>query len=233
MTETRVATPDVVLAIKKEEVVGAINDLQAEGGLEHAQARIAAVAIEQLEGDQAIAAQRAIVDGADPFLLELLLRGSVSEPIRTAHHQGPASLEGEARWWWLTLASRSWDEASVENATVLDKLQHLWKSLAWLARATDEEMHDAAQAELHKILATPYKSETVAGVELVRVYRSDRGFAAAYWDASDPQAYACVELDDGVRLLASAKDPLEERGFESTGWKVKAPQFWVWVPPSE
>lgn len=181
------------------------------------QANLATVAL-NLEGDEALLANRLICRGSDPASLELLLTGVVSEPTMRAHTEGPGSLKAEEKEGWLVLASASIDENAKEDTSVLEKAQQFFDAIQWLKTATQEERGCAVKTEYDKIINLPYEESEIGGITM-RVYTSDRGFASAYWSGVE---FAAVKTG-GPTFVGSCNRPLSEIGVAVH--KELSPQF--------
>lgn len=153
----------------------------------------------KLVGNEALFANRVISRGSDPASLELALKGSISEPIMRAHSMGPGSLSEDEREPWLVLAAASLDEHASADLPPTKKFEQFRQALAWLETASEEEKRDAADVELGKILNLPFKDGEAGGVPM-RIYTSDRGFAAAYWSGKE---FAAVK--DGTLTFVGSK----------------------------
>jgi len=207
--------PDYTSAEKKIEREKFITDMNEKieearknGLIENETANLTAAAL-KMEGEDALFANRVVSRGSDPASLELALTGQISEPVMRAHRMGPGSLSIEEREAWLVLASVSIDEHAAADISVTKKFEQFHESLKWLETATDEAKKAAAEEELKKILAIPYEEEDVRGVKM-RVYTSDRGFAAAYWSG---EGYAAVKEGE-LTFVGSQEQPLEEIGVK-------------------
>lgn len=163
----------------------------------------------QLEGDEALFANRLISRGSDPASLELVWKGQISEPIMRAHTMGPGTLNDEERRDWLVLASISLDENSESDLPVTTKFKQFHDALTWLETSTEEEKDSAAKQEFEKIKSIPFEDGEVAGIKM-RVYTSDRGFAAAYWSGED---FAAVK-EGSLTFVGSKDKPLEALGIK-------------------
>lgn len=182
-------------------------------------ANLAAKAL-TLEGDEALFANRVVSRGSDPASLELALNGKISEPTMRAHSMGPGALKDDERNPWLVLASVSIDEHAAADLPPTEKFKQFYKALQWLETATAEEKSAAADKELQKILSIPFEEEEVSGVRM-RVYRSDRGFASAYWSGEE---FAAVK-EGGLIFVGSKGKTLEEIGV--TVDKQLSPTFGI------
>lgn len=188
------------------EIKGKIEEARVNGLLINESAYLTSCAID-LEGDEALFANRVISRGSDPASLELALNGEISEPTMRAHKMGPGSLKEEEKESWLVLASASIDEHSKEDLSVTEKFEQFRKAVNWLETASDEEKKEAADEEMQKILNIPFEEEEIAGVKM-RVYTTDRGFASAYWSGEE---YAAVKQGN-LTFVGSQEKSLEQIG---------------------
>jgi hypothetical protein len=211
-------------------IVGLIEQARATRQLGNDQARAASVAL-TLEGDDAMLANRLISQGADPASLDYLETGEVTPKIRQAHFNGPGAFEADdpARMDYLALCALSADE-SQGTGTVREKFWGFFEAMRRL-NYSDLDFQEAAMAELarrelDKIENLPYSVATVAGRSM-RVYVTDRGFAAAAWDGEC--CAAVLGRDESGPYLAVGSPPyantLEELGVEID--KEISPRFGI------
>ena len=214
-----------VKTVSIESIRADIEALRQEKVIGNEAANLASVALE-LQGDDAILANRLIVQGSDPLSIQLAATGEVSESVRAAHFQGPGSLKGDDKTEWLALASVSLDESQKTSLSVGEKVKQFLRAVQWFKGASDGEKRRAAHTEEKKIKALPYR--TAKGCHLkveTRIYESDRGFAAAYWSGCE---HAAVKSDDGLLFVGSQDRPLSEIGIEVD--KELSPQFGIIFP---
>ena len=192
-----------------EEISGAIEKARKAGLIENEAANLATVAL-GLTGNEALLANRLVARGSDPASLELISTGEISEPVMRAHRMGPGALKtAKEKENWLTLAAASIDEHAAADLSVLEKAQQFHKSLVWLAKASKKEKKAAAEEELQKILSLPFETGEISGVKM-RIYTSDRGFAAAYWSG---EPCAAVK-EGGLTFVGSQEKPFTELGIK-------------------
>jgi len=200
-------------------VLAQIEELRTEKAVSNEQAALASYVIEKLtDQDEALLANRLVHCGSDPASLQLALDGSVSEPIRRAHAQGPGALAEGERQDWLLLASQSLGEEGLDM-TVHAKVLQFMAAVRFLQTATVGEKADAVEGELAKIKALPYVTQTIGGVAM-RHYTSDRGFAAAYWSG---ESFAAVQQGELTFVGCTGEATLESIGC--TVDKPLGPQF--------
>jgi hypothetical protein len=206
-------------------ILESIEAARRAGDLSNDAARAASVALE-LTGDDAMLACRIIAQGADPASIQYAAGGTVDDHIALAHRQGPGSLTGQEREDWLYLASLSIDES--HGSTLRERLAGLADASFRYQSATPEERAAGAEAKRAEIASLPYRVATVGGREM-RVYSSDLGFAAAYWDG---EPCAAVEGDyNGERYAAVGSNgtPLADLGV--TVDKPLSPCFGILEKP--
>lgn len=180
--------------------------------------------------DDAILANRAISRGADPFAIQYLADGEVQPHIRSAHFQGPGSLEGDHQEDWLFLASLSVDEHG-EPLSLREKILGLVEAVniyREMGRPTTDSLilQRARRIDTmrEKIKSLPYEREELRGRDL-RVYTADLGFAAAYWSG---EVCAAVRQPDGLTFVGSKGPTLEELGIQVD--KQLSEQFGIIFP---
>jgi hypothetical protein len=222
-------------------ILDLIEEARVAEDLGNDQARTASVAL-GLEGHDAMLACRLIAQGSDPASLDYLDTGEVDPKIMLAHREGPGIYESSADRWlrrdYLALCALSADE-SQGTGTMRERFWGFYEAMKRLTYE-DEVFREAAmdrlgQVELSKIMALPYKWAKVGGVAM-RVYTSDRGFAAAVWDEEDPQTVAAVlGIWNGEPYLAVGAPPyhqtLAEQGIKVD--KVKTPRLGIIEDPDE
>ena len=104
-------------------------------------------------------------------------------------------------------------------------------SLDALDNALISTKEEWAAEELKSIMDIPFSTAVVGGVTM-RVYDSDRGFAAAVWDTSDPQDVAAVMCDTHLMVGCPPYKPtLEEQGIAVD--KPLYPRFGIVQDPAE
>ena len=198
--------------LEKEKVITEIEEKIEEarknGLINNESANLASQVI-NLEGDEALFANRVISRGSDPASLELALNGKISESTMRAHLMGPGSLKEEEREPWLILAAASIDENKTAELPPTKKFEQFHQALKWLETATEEDKKEAANKEFEKILDLPFKEDEINGVKM-RIYNSDRGFASAYWSGEE---YAAVEEREAT-FVGSQERSLEEIGIK-------------------
>jgi len=172
------------------------------------QAQAATIALSLTE-NEAMLACRLLGGGADPASLQYLEKGEVDDLVALAHHAGPGIyLEGNnpERETYLALCALSADES--KSSTLRERVLHYGDTLHVMG-SDREQMFELAALEYEKIMALPYETKVVDGITL-RIYRSDRGFANAYWsgcnyaavyfEGGDPYLYVCT---NGTRSVES------------------------------
>lgn len=198
--------------VEREKIITEINnkieEARKNGLLNNESANLASHVIE-LEGNEALFANRVISRGSDPASLELALKGKISEPTMRAHQMGPGSLKEEEKEPWLVLAAASIDEHSKADLPVTEKFKQFHEAVNWLETASKNEKKEAADKELQKILNIPFEDGEVNGVQM-RIYTSDRGFASAYWSGEE---YAAVKQGN-LTFVGSQEKSLEEIGVK-------------------
>ncbi len=192
--------------IALKEVNTKIDELRKGRLIENDTANLATETL-KLEGNEALFANRILSRGSDPASLELALKGEISEPIMRAHKMGPGSLNNEEKFEWLVLAAVSIDEHAASELPPTKKFQQFHKALNWLETATEEDKKIAADKELEKILNIPFEEGEIGGVKM-RLYKSDRGFASAYWSGEE---FAAVQ-DGDLTFVGSKEKTLAEIG---------------------
>ena len=203
-----------------KDVLAAIEALRKERKISNDAANAATVAL-QLQGDEAMLVNRLINRGSDPASLQFAITGSVAEPIRRAHTEGPGSLKEGEREDWLVLAAVSFPDDQ-KDAPSSAKVRQFCKAVAWLRDpdVSNKERRQQAQEELQKIVSLPFEQDTVGGVEM-RIYNSDLGFAAAYWSGEE---FAAVRQGVNVFVGSSGRS-LEELGVRVD--KTVTPAFGI------
>ena len=179
-----------------------------------------------LEGDEAMVGNRIVSRGSDPASLELIAFGKISDATRRAHAQGPGCLTAEEREPWLVLAAASLDESGQAEIPPSAKIAQFIEAVNWLRTATAIEKAEAAEREFEKIVSLPFEESEVSGVKM-RLYTSDRGFAAAYWSG---QEFAAVK-EGGLTFIGSKGRTLEEIGIKVE--KALSPTFGIIFPPKK
>lgn len=201
-----------------QEVLAAIEQLRKDRKISNDAANAASVAL-QLTGDEAMLVNRLINRGSDPASLQFATGGEVSESVRRAHTQGPGSLKEDEREDWLVLAAASFPDDQ-KDAPSSVKVKQFINAVAWLRTAPNEERRQRAKTEYDKIVAFPFSSGNVGGVEM-RIYESDLGFAAAYWSGEE---MAAVRQGQNV-FVGSSSRTLKELGVKVD--KAITPQFGI------
>ena len=191
-----------------KEIGQMIEAARKKGLINNESANLASHAIE-LEGDEAMFANRIISRGSDPASLELALSGKISESTMRAHRSGPGSLKEDEKEPWLILAAASMDENEKSELPVTEKFKQFHEALNWLKDAPEEEKKEAANTELQKILSLPFEEGEINGVKM-RIYTSDRGFASAYWSGND---FAAVKQGK-LTFIGSQEKTLDEIGVK-------------------
>lgn len=199
-----------------QEVLAAIEQLRKNREISNDAANAASVAL-QLEGDEAMLANRLINRGSDPASFQLVIRGEISEAVRRAHTQGPGLLKEDEREDWLVLAAASFPDDQ-KDALPSIKIRQFCQAVAWLRTALEEDRRIIAQEEYEKIVSLPFLRGEVSGVEM-RIYDHDFGFAAAYWSGEE---YAAVRQGADV-FVGSQGRSLEELGVKVD--KLVTPTF--------
>lgn len=169
-----------------KKILSMIEEARLDGELGNDQARAASVALE-LEGNEAMLACRLIAQGADPASLDYLDAGDVDPKLMAAHRNGPGVYEVDDPKLldYMALCALSEDESQQDGSTLRGRFWRFFHALQRLNHP-DEEFREAAldhlgAQELTRIRNLPYTVATVGGRSM-RVYTSDRGFAAATWD---------------------------------------------------
>lgn len=165
----------------------------------------------KLSPDDAILANRILCQGSDPFSIQMVYQGSVEPSVRQAHMEGPGKLKGADKWEWLKLAALSADDSKAQEFTLTERIrQFAWTQWA-LEFDPSSKLRQRAEEELEKIMNLPFVLERHApDAQLMRVYNSDRGFAAAYWAGEE---FAAVRSPDGTMFIASQGRTLKELGI--------------------
>jgi hypothetical protein len=202
-------------------VLASINALAASGAIDKNAARAAGLAL-GFTGNDAMLAVRLLADGSDPASIEYLGTGTVSEPIALAHARGPGSLTGEDRDRWLNLASVSHDES--KGSTLRDRVNGFILADATLrGDLTDSGAREARiEAKRAEVAGLAFTLETIGGREM-RVYSTDLGFAAAYWDGEPCAAVRGT----GIMFCASSGTPLADLGVTIPEVGQRGPCFSV------
>jgi hypothetical protein len=220
-----------------------IEDARQKKLLTNDQARAASVAL-GLEGDEAMLASRLMSGGADPASLQYLERGSVSEKVALAHYAGPGvfTADDPEREDYLGLCALSADES--QRVSLRERVNHYVESLS----IPIDVLPDLARDELASIMSLPFSTVTLKdiggdnhlGEVSLRVYKSDRGFANAYWSGvayaavyfdgeplsenenERPYLYVCTNGSVGVESLGLPLDKVldDNRGIISSGGTV-------------
>jgi len=194
------------------------------------QIRLIEIAI-GLSGDEAMLATRALGGGPDPASLEYLSTGKVSTLVARAHQLGPGVFEGknlDQRNHYLGLCALSADES--QERTVRDNLLSFAEALDTLWSEDVEEFEMGAQVELQKITALPFRVVDVLGTP-TRLYRSDRGFAAAYWSGERHAAVAGVFQGKPYLAVGTVADTTLAQVFSIQPGKRISPQFGIVEEP--
>jgi hypothetical protein len=186
-----------------EQLLDLIEGARLAGHVSNDQARAASVAL-GLEGHEAMLFAR-LASGSDPASQEYLATGKVSELVARAHCEGPGVYtdpHSPEACHYLLLCGLSADEAR-PLATLRERFLQFQRgtSLLCAPRAeypNQEIVDELVTSEREKIRCLPYvglriqdhpfRDPEVHDVTL-RLYASDRGHAAAYWDG---QPYAAV-----------------------------------------
>lgn len=214
----------------RENLIALIEQARQQKGITNDQARAASVAL-GLEGDESMLAARLMSGGADPASLSYLADGHVSPKVALAHIAGPGIFKADDpdRDHYLGLCALSADES--KGSTLRGRVNQYLDSLA-----VPEEAHAALAAdELDAIMALEFGIARVGSIDCnLRVYRSDRGFASAYWsgipvaavyfEGKEPYLYVCT---DGSVRVGSLGLPLDKtlddnRGIIEDAGKVAA-----------
>ena len=179
--------------------------------------------LENLEqDDQKILLNRIFNRGVDPLSVQLWL-GKVDDCVRMAHHQSPASLEGEEKNLWLLLASVSDDEMNKDAWDDLCsqfKFEHFKAQVGKYLSYTEEEKTAAIAAKLKEIVEAKATPVTFKGVD-THAYMGDLGFASAYWSGKE---HALVRSGN-LTFVGSCNRPLKEIGWNAD--KEITPQFGI------
>ena len=138
--------------------------------------------------------------------------------------QGPGHLEGEDRDDWLFLAKLSADECKDVHAAVTNRLTELSVAVDCYNNFDGKQRQDAIEAMEEEICDLPFTEENIQGVN-TRVYTSDLGFAAAYWNGHE---HAAVRDADGLLFVGSKRLILSRVGI--TPDKVLSPTFGIIFP---
>lgn len=204
-----------------------IEEARSVGELGNDQARAASVAL-RLSGDEAMLACRVVAQGADPASLDYLDVGEVSGGIAAAHRSGPSvfDVNDPALVDYLALCALSADEAA--KGTVRSRVLGFARAVAVLALDNREPLLEAmGRAEREKIRALKYREAEVAGVWM-RVYTTDRGFAAASWDGCPLAAVLGDHEVSGPYVAVGAPHwapDLEDQGVRGLRWL--SPKFGI------
>lgn len=209
-----------------QNILAAIESARRAGTLSNDAARAASIAL-TLKGDDAMLAARIVAQGADPASIEYLATGEVSPAVALAHRNGPGPLTGEDRERWLALAALSADES--QESTLRARVIGLAEGVHRFRTMGADERKALADGKRREIGALSSKLGTVGGREM-RVYSSDLGFAAAYWDG-EPCA-AVLGSYNGAPYLAVGSNgtPLADLGV--TVGKPLAPCFGIVEDPA-
>jgi len=174
----------------------------------------AAIMCLHLEGDEAVLANRLITRGADPFALEYVNEGKVSDKVRAAHYAGPGvySRDDPERRHYLTLCALSADETKDgQDQTLRDRVLEFAQGLADLnalevqVAAPRDDLERHADAEEKRIMETPTIQIDVGCVNMM-VGTSDRVFAKAYWSGRPCAGVYHVHPVEGPGILVGC-DP--------------------------
>lgn len=173
--------------------------------------------------DYAILLNRQVCQGADPLSM-VLATGLFTEweaEIRQAHVEGPGFLTGRPRSVWLFLASCSADEANSESVSVEDRHAHFNECVVKVIKGySDLAFFDEEVAEKeNEIMGLPFDTKEVGGV-LMPVYRSDLGFAAAYWRGA-----ACAAVEATGCTMVGCRAPYNLEGLNIKVSKSLSPSF--------
>ena len=221
-----------------EKILSLIEEARVAKALTNDQARVASVGL-ALEGDEAMLACRLIAQGSDPASLDYIDTGEVSAKVALAHKEGPGVFKADDpdRLDYLSLCALSADE-SQDTGGVRGRFygfMHAMEILGMDERWRENVMEGLGRLELKKIMSLPYVTNQVNGV-VMRIYTTDRGFAAAVWDEKDPQLVAAVLGHfNGEPYLAIGIPPypptLAEQGIKVD--KLHAPRFGIVENPDE
>lgn len=212
-------------------ILNLIEEARTTGKLGNDQARTASVAL-GLEGNDALLACRLIAQGSDPASLDYLDTGDVSPKIMEAHRNGPGVFEADDPLLndYLALCALSADESQGAHESVRGRFFGFFRAMLRLEHP-DEAFKTAAmeqlgRAERERILGLSYSVATVGGRSM-RVYQSDRGFAAAAWDGES--CAAVLGVYDGKPYLSVGAPPyqptLKEQGVKVD--KALYPRFGI------
>lgn len=201
------------------EIVRVIEELRKQREVGNEVARLVTFALTELNKperqEEAILANRMIVQGADPYSIEIY-NEDVTEGVRSAHFSGPGKLTGKDKRRWLILAYLSEDEAANTGLDVVQRVRRFF-DFAKQARHVlqgqgeiDGKDGDQLAREMENdILSLPYVTREI-GTRTMRLYESDRGFAAAYWDGEE---FAAVRDADGLIFVGSQGASLADCGI--------------------
>jgi hypothetical protein len=193
-----------------KELLGKIEELRSRKLLTNEVARLVSYAVDTLNNpeheDDAILANRLVVQGSDPLSLEIL-DGEVNEGTRLAHRVGPGVLKGKDKEWWLALAHISTDEATNAGVGVATRVRQFFDAFGHIYNLKNNpaQRQQAAHFMEDKIRNLPFTMEIVGGREM-RVYNTDLGFAAAYWGGED---FAAVRSNQGYLMVGSRVESLK------------------------
>ncbi len=185
------------------------------------QARLMEVVL-SLQGDDQLLANRIVAQGADPASIEYACTGKISPSIRLAHAQGPGSLTGNDKKWWLYLAYLSADES--KESSLRERITHFVTAVHSFTHDKLDRITTRAEAMEARITSLPFTVQDIQGKD-VRVYESDLGFAAAYWSNLEYAAQKGVYNGEPYIALGSKSTPLADLGFTVT--KLISPTFGI------
>jgi hypothetical protein len=208
-----------------------IEEARAAGALGNDQARAASVAL-GLEGNDALLACRLIAQGPDPASLDYLDTGEVAPKIMDAHRSGPGVFKGDDPELndYLALCAMSCDESQGALDSVRGRFYGFFRAMQRMENPDEEfkaaAMEQLGRAERERIQGLSYSVATVGGRSM-RVYQSDRGFAAAAWDGES--CAAVLGTYDGKPYLSIGAPPycetLEDQGVKVD--KALSPRFGI------
>jgi hypothetical protein len=195
------------------------------------QARAASVAL-TLEGNEALLACRLVAQGADPASLDYLDTGEIAPEIMEAHRKGPGVFkQGDPRINdYLALCAMSDDESQGAGDSVRGRFFSFFRAMVRLENPDEEfkaaAMEQLGRAERERIDNLSFSVATVGGRSM-RVYQTDRGFAAAAWDGES--CAAALGVCDGKPYLSIGIPPyhptLADQGIRVD--KEHSPRFGI------
>jgi len=213
------------------EILGLIEQARANNEIGNDQARAASVAL-QLQGDDALLACRVIAQDSDPASLDYLDTGSIAPKIMDAHLGGPGVFKADDPDLddYLALCALSSDESRSGKGTLRGRMWGFFYAMTRLSNPDDDfreaALKQLAREELSRIRSLKYRTGVVGG-QSMRIYNSDRGFAAAAWDG---ESVSAVQSEDsnGAFLAVGAPPycpPLSDQGV--TVDKAISPYFGI------